>query len=408
MSDQLMGENAPELDLIELAAEESAQARATLLRRLVDVVALPASAAGLQDRSIAGDLLLELLVDVDEDARRICAERLAGMSETPRRVLRFLAQDVASVSEPVLRESKGLDQSDLANVARHGAPHHRAAIAQRRDIGPCLSDAMVDSADLAGVLAMVNNETAQLSDFAVDRLVSWSRDEPQLARALLRRSELRPAHALVMFWWAERSARVDILLRFSAERLTLIEKCSDLFAIAAKEKWNDPIVRKGLQVIERRQRNRQALERSPHDSLEDAVAKGLKLGVTRDLADEICYLSGIKPLTGAKIFADPGGEGLAVLCKAVGLKRQYFKALWQAMGRSVGRPEEPDPDFSDVMELYETLAVAKAQTVLRYWNWSLSASFSPEIVDSPILGDDDFDPNEGPTMTSTRLVFGRR
>lgn len=191
----------------------------------------------------------------------------------------------------------------------------------------------------------------------------------------------------------------------------LIEACSDLFAAAAEESWSDPTVRKGLQVIERRQRNRAALERSKFDSLEDAVVHGLKEGLTREAMDEICYLSGIKPLTGAKIFADDGGEGVAVLCKAVGLKRQYFKALWAALKRPVGRPNAPDKNFLEVLEFYEMMAVAKAQTVLRYWNWSLSAAFSPEIL----RGDDDIlldaigsdDVKEAPTHKSARLIFGR-
>jgi hypothetical protein len=54
--------------------------------------------------------------------------------------------------------------------------------------------------------------------------------------------------------------------------------------------------------------------------------------------------------------------------------------LWTALRR----PED-GPDFERVSEAYETIAVAKAQTVLRYWNWSLSAAFSPEaIVDHEI------------------------
>ena len=31
-------------------------------------------------------------------------------------------------------------------------------------------------------------------------------------------------------------------------------------------------------------------------------------------------------------------------------------------------------------EVYETIAVAKAQTVLLYWNWSLSSAFAPEAL----------------------------
>ncbi|MBB35164.1 MAG: hypothetical protein CME88_07625 [Hirschia sp.] len=391
--------------------DKSALERIALLRRLVDVVALPASAGGLQDRAIAGDILLEMLIESDEAGRIMTARRLAPLVEAPRRVLRFLAHDTPTVSSIILNECKGLDQSDLVNVVRSGTSKHRVAVAGRRDVGPCVADAITESGDIEAMEVMLANRQSQLSDFAVDRLVSESRDAAQLCSLMLQRPELRPAHALVMFWWVEKGVRIDILKRFSAERNTLIEACSDIFAEAARENWSDPTVRKGLQVIERRQRNRAALERSDFKSLEDAIVFALKEGLSRELMDEICYLCGIKPLTGAKIFADDGGEGVAVLCKAVGLKRQYFKALWSALKRPIGRPNDPDPRFLEVLEVFEMMAVAKAQTVVRYWNWSLSAAFSPEILN---VGDETIDLTqkdaggvESHTRKSMRLIFGR-
>ena len=38
--------------------------------------------------------------------------------------------------------------------------------------------------------------------------------------------------------------------------------------------------------------------------------------MTPEMAQEIGYLAGIKPVTSAKILSDAGGEGVAVLCKA--------------------------------------------------------------------------------------------
>ena len=113
--------------------DKSALERIALLRRLVDVVALPASAGGLQDRAIAGDILLEMLIESDEAGRIMTARRLAPLVEAPRRVLRFLAHDTPTVSSIILNECKGLDQSDLVNVVRSGTSKHRVAVAGRRD-----------------------------------------------------------------------------------------------------------------------------------------------------------------------------------------------------------------------------------------------------------------------------------
>ena len=110
-------------------------------------------------------------------------------------------------------------------------------------------------------------------------------------------------------------------------------------------------------------------------SLGSAIQAAAINGMNAETIVDISALSGIKATTGERIFQDIGGEGVAVLCKATGLKRPFLRDLWIALRRPVD-----DADFGRVSEVYETIAVAKAQTVLRYWNWSLSSAFAPEAL----------------------------
>lgn len=159
------------------------------------------------------------------------------------------------------------------------------------------------------------------------------------------------------------------------------EVAEDVFPMAASEGWADPVARKALQFIERRQRNRAAIEKSPFDSLEQAVATAARDGLSREIASEIAYLSGIKPLTGAKILGDAGGEPLAILCKATGLSKTDVHNLWRSMRRPEVQPDgSVHPDWERVQITYDLLAVDRAQTVLRYWNWSLSSALTPALL----------------------------
>jgi uncharacterized protein (DUF2336 family) len=350
-------------------------ARRSLLRRLMDVVALPSSRGNAQDRAIAGDLLLEILIESDVAARELCARRLQEMSQAPKRLLRFLALDAPHVSKIILSDNKAFDDADLAYIVAHGGTAHRVAVAGRRDVGPAVASAIGDSGDAAAMKVLLENNTSKLSDRSVELIINVSRKSRELCPLLIMREELRPAHALAMFWWSEAAERRQILLRFSAERTLLIDMCADIFRYAATD--TDPVVKKALQVIERRQRNRAALQNSNHESLEAAITAAAATGMTADRGVEIANLSGIKASTGERIFQDVGGEGLAVLCKATGLKRQFLRELWIALERDAG---EDNAHFRRVSEIYESIAVAKAQTVLRYWNWSLSSAYSPEEV----------------------------
>lgn len=370
----------------------------------MDVVALPSSRGSVQDRAIAGDLLLEILIESDVTARELCARRLRDMSQAPKRLLRFLALDAPHVAQIILAENKAFDEADLAYVVANGSTAHRVAVAGRRDVGPAVSSAIAETGDPVAMKSMMENESTRLSDHAVDVIVGASRKALYLVPHLIQREELRPAHALVMFWWAAAPERRQILMRFSADRMLLIEGCADIFRLAADEGWSDPVVRKALQVIERRQRNRGALARSAHESLEAAVTLASATGLNPELMTEIAHLSGVKPLTAEKIFADPGGEGLAILCKATGLRRRYLKELWLSLRREGA---DADASFERVSGVYESIAVAKAQTVLRYWNWSLSSAFTPDALEER---ESIFDEAARPDLTELRpsmALYGR-
>ncbi len=243
-----------------------------------------------------------------------------------------------------------------------------------------VAEALVEPMEPVVVETLLRNELSTLSPAGIEFMVAASRDDARLVALLLRRSELRPRHAYVMFWWADAACRRVILQRFAVSREVLQEAAGDVFNLAAEERWSDPVSRKALQFIERRQRNRAALARSRFASLEEAIAAA-EAGMTRETAEEISYLSGLKPMTGAKIFTDLGGEPLAILCKATGLGRAAVRALW----RGLRRPETDAagviaPALEQVLITFDMIAVDRAQTVLRYWNWALSSALTPALL----------------------------
>ncbi len=390
-------------------ASNGSRARRLLLRRLIDFVALPSTSVAPQDRSMGGDILLEMLFHASSEDREFCAQRLQLNKEAPRRLMRYLAMSDLEVARPILEANEGFDSADLANIADQTTLDHRLLIAKRKRIDPTVAEALCKREEGAVLKALVTNKGATISEAGMDFLVQHSRRIEGLPALLIKRLELIPSQAMAMFWWSDGPTRRFILQRQAADRIELVDLCSDVFAVAAEENWADPVARKTLQLIERRQRNRAAIEKSPFDSLEHAIEVAADRGLDPELAQEIGFLSGVKPVTIAKILSDPGGEGLAVLCKATGLKRDYLSHLWRSLRRPMALDDgSVHPQFAYMSETYEMLAVAKAQTTLRYWNWSLSSSFSPQ---GGALADPDAteSPNESRFSASRRtahLVFG--
>ncbi|MGH6958006.1 MAG: DUF2336 domain-containing protein [Caulobacteraceae bacterium] len=356
------------------------RARLALLKRLADVVSLPSSRVNTFERSVTADLMVEMLREAEFDERARVAHRVASLIEIPNRLVRLILRDEIDIAYPLLADSAALTDADLIDCIRAATGAHRRAIAMRRGVSEVVAEALVEGGETLVVEALLRNDQARLSAAAVETVVAMTQHQSQLVPMLLRRPELRPNHAYVLFWWADAEARRIILQRFAVSRDVLQEAAGDVFPMAADEGWQDALTRKALQFIERRQRNRAAVERSPFESLDAAVAAAER-GLTREIAEEIAYLAGIKPMTGAKIMTDGGGEGLAVLCKATGLPREALRSLWRALRRAETTASgEPSPALARVTAIFDMVAVDRAQTVLRYWNWSLSSAMTPALI----------------------------
>lgn len=403
-----MSELAPIPISDEPRTEASAsRARATLLKRLADVVCLPASRINAFERAMTSDLLVELLREASLVERERVSRRLAQMADPPGPLVRMLLRDTFSVARALLEEAAQLGDADLIACLYQAGPEHRRLIAQRRDVSEIVTDALIDMDEEAVAEALLRNDLARISHHGVEHLVAASRDTPHLAPLLLRRTELRPGHAYVLFWWADAETRLSILQRFAMPRDILHEAVADIFDEATPE---DALSRKALDFIGRRQRNPEAARRSPFESLEAAVAAA-ESGLTPEIGEEISYLAGLRPVTGAKIFTDPGGEPLAMLCKAAGLPRAALFALWRGLRRQdVDRSGATDHALERALTAYDAVSVDRAQTVLRYWNWSLTSGLSPALLKALRQDDesaiDEYSRPQRPALLALSRDFG--
>lgn len=371
------------------APKAESRARRALLKRLADVVSLPGSRINAFERAVVGDLLVEMLREAEPSERLRVAKRLAPLSEIPDSLVRLLLRDDSGAAEMLLETCNAFSDADLIACALEAGHSQRLAMAGRRNLSEAITDALVSHLEPAVLDRVLHNREARLSQTAIEELVAVSRDAVGLIDPLLKRSELRPSSAYVMFWWCGTEQRRTILSRFAVSREVLQEVVDDVFAMAAQEGWRDPLSRKALQFIERRQRNRAAIEKSPYDSLDHAV-EAAAAGLTRELVSEISFLAGIKPMTGAKIFTDLGGEPVAVLCKATGLPKACVRQLWRGMRRpDTDSNGQLDARLEEILVTYDMIAVDRAQTVLRYWNWSLSSALTPQLMRAIRDGDNE-------------------
>ncbi len=388
---------------LDLTPAHTPQARSALVQRLCEVVSWPETRIPAYERQLAADILVGLLRTSNVELRQRCARGMVRVHDAPKALLRYLARDEISVAQALIEGGAGFDDSDLIATVRAGVLAHWLAVARRRGVSEPVTDTLLQTGDASVAEAVLRNTSARLSTQGVDMVVARSRHAQTLPILLVLRPELKPSQALVLFWWAGFEARLHILRRFAVDRNVLIQDLGDIFKLAAAESWADADTRKTLQMIERRQRNRAAAAQSSFGSLEGALAAA-EHGLDAGLIHEIAHLAGIRPTTAAQVFADPGGEAIGVFCKAVGLKRPLMIGLWRALRRPHGDPANPDNPLGRAMYVFDTLATAKAQTVLRYWNWS----FTADAIGVDRIGFDENDADLSVARRNAALLFHRK
>ena len=364
------------------------RARIALIKRLADVCCLPSSRVNTFERAMTADLLVEMLREASPRDRARVSRRLASLQEIPTRLLRLLLRDEIEVARPLLENETSLCEADLIDCVRQAGPEHRLLIARRREVGELLCEALVEAGDPAVIEVLLKNSGALLSADAVDGLVAASQTAPEFIAGLMRRAELRPAHAYVLFWWSEPDQRRAILQRFAVSREVLQEAAGDVFALAAEENWQDPLVRKALQFVERRQRNRAAIAplalrqpgrgdrrrpggHDPRRRARDRLPRRHQADHRRQDLHRPVRRAHRHPVQGHR----PAAERRARPVEGAAPHRHRHHR------RDGARPA------AHALHLRHD-GCGPAQTVLRYWNWSLSSALTPALVRAIREGDD--------------------
>jgi uncharacterized protein (DUF2336 family) len=337
-----------------------------MVRKLCDIVVLPAAKISANERSLVADIMLQTLDKVEESLRLDVARRVARVAEAPNALLRMLLLDEPAIAEPVIRRIEPIPEALLIECARQGSTAHRALIARRLDLTASLADVLLEFGEPEVARLLLRRDEFQFSPTAIDLLVSRSTNDLDMQALLLRRRELEPAHGFMMFWWVDSECRRRILTRFALDRAIVQDALRDLYPRVFRGEAPDPFVREILVMLDRRHRPR-GVNGEPVSM--DVVIK--TLGAARKYpAQEFIHatgmIAGVSRELVARILRDPGVEPFAVMCKSLGMPRSEFFGI-------VSRKDAENPlspaRAEEILSIFDSMARDYARAILRYWDW---------------------------------------
>ncbi|MEG3617319.1 DUF2336 domain-containing protein [Magnetovibrio sp. PR-2] len=169
-------------------------------------------------------VLERLAKDQVTRVRRILSETLKDIADAPPNVIKRLARDVELVvCAPVLEFSPVLTDQDLIEIITSGPVMGALSIiSKRKDISEDLSDAIYMTDDIDAIGLMLGNNSAQIREDTLDRIIDRARDIEPWHKPLVGRPKLSRGAVLRL---AEFVA--DSLLGSMAARTDLGEDAAD-------------------------------------------------------------------------------------------------------------------------------------------------------------------------------------
>ncbi len=142
------------------------------------------------EKKIAEDIFRLIANDVEESVRQSLAESLKNCSSLPRDIVQKIVDDVAEVACPMIKYSELLTEQDLIEIIKSCDEEKQTAVASRSNVPYRVSETLIEQGAQKPVVTLISNNQADISDYAYQRLMERFRDNEEVHRPLLMRSQV--------------------------------------------------------------------------------------------------------------------------------------------------------------------------------------------------------------------------
>lgn len=351
--------------LLDLARDKSKSGRKVLTESIADLFAGSASSLTDRERTLMFTILQQLVRDAEMAVRRAISEQLADETLLPRELAKILANDQIEVAYPILSKSPVLQDFDLIEVIRQRTLEHQLAITIREVVSEEVSGALVEVGNDDIIVTLLKNHGAQISEKTMSYLVEASKRVDTFQEPLLQRKELDPNLAKRMYLWVSVALRQYVIENFDVDETAI----DDLFEAAALEEINDAV----LQGLTPTKSEALAAELAETGAIKPALLIQLfQKGEVHLFVAMIKQLTGLRKTLIMRVLLEPGGEGLAIVCKAMSFQRDEFDSVFSISRKArPGDTKNLKHDRRKVLGLYDRMTEQAAQLVVRRWRRSV-------------------------------------
>lgn len=346
-------------DLIELARDPNPAARIALSERITDICLQAPRQLNSEEKEVAGHILIQLSRDFEVQLRSRLAVQLSGSSRAPKQLILALALDEISVSGPVISQSPLLDEQDLVEIVKTKGNAHRMNVAMRSGITAAVSNALVQAEEPDVLQALVNNKSAEISGAALEYLVMESKIQPNLQGPLIARDDLSSDLVQKMYVFVSNALKSEIQSKYEIDSELLDAAFRDSQPTQSE---NDATIASSTKAAALIAKMRASGELSLNRVIGFLREKRLNL-----FLEGLSMLCELDARTITSLAFEGEGQGMAVVCRAIGADRSQFATITLLLERARTGKAVPAARLQAVCQLFDTMPLERASGVLEQW-----------------------------------------
>jgi uncharacterized protein (DUF2336 family) len=348
-------------DLLALASRKTRHGRADLFNAISDLFERRGDTLQEGERQLMLEILRRLSQEVERSVRASLARRVAGNPALPAGLATLLASDDIEVAYPILVESAVLRDPDLIEIIRHRSMQHRLAVSVRPGLGEAVSAALVECGEEDVIVSLLSNTTARIGQDVMQHLVEESRRTDRYRQPLVSRDDLPRELARRMCAWVSAALRHHIVRHYEIDVHDLDDQLSGVVGeVGGQTDAEAAAESAAARLIDK-------LHGAGELTARFAV-KALGQGQTTLFELTLAKLADLRPTLVRRIAYEPGGEALAVACRAIDVDPAAFLTIFKLTRKARGVGEELDQvGLRRLGRLYEQTSREAAEVVLRSW-----------------------------------------
>ena len=379
--------DSPEIEmqeLLDLARDKSVNGRTRLVQVVGDLFFEEKAVTNERERDLMAAILQQLIHDVEQSVRKALADRLAMETNAPHDLVSILANDEIDVAHRILRSSEVLQDLELIEIIQHRTFEHQLTIAMRNDVSEAVSDALVETGNVKVIQTLIENDTATISNNTIEYLVNESKVREPFQLPLLDRPDFSPHLAKRMYWWVSAALRKHIVEEYKIDPAELDQKIESTIKDLLGE---HPAVAPQAEPSEGEIIDTHSMDLARKLAATNAITpmlllQTLRKGEVRLFEGMFAQLTGLRTNLVRRLVYEPGGEGLAIACKAADLTKPDFGSLFLLSRAARPGDKIVDPnEVARVMKFFDRLRLDTAKKVVDRWKLDPDYLFAIQQVE---------------------------